>query len=85
MPKISTAETDAIFISGLKLSLNQEILKVAEPLIREKIKEVETELRKKLAENLVALIDTSISMESYGRDLRIILHRPEKCPSITVP
>ncbi|HEY1127948.1 MAG TPA: hypothetical protein VGF12_00970 [Roseateles sp.] len=62
-------------LGALKAQINVELTKAAEPVIQRALAEIEAEMRKKLAANLVALIDRSYSMTTYGDVLTISVNR----------
>lgn len=59
----------------LKDKLNIEMQAAAEPVIRKAVEEAEKEMRKRLAEMFIAIIDSNFSVERMGTDLRILVMR----------
>lgn len=57
----------------IKDALNEGMLKAAEPIIQKALKEVEMEMRAKMASMLISYLDNQVSMERFGRDLRILI------------
>lgn len=60
-------------LKSLMEALNSEMTLAAEPFIQNSLKEIENEMRKKLASMLIAYIDKNLSIERVGADLRIII------------
>lgn len=58
---------------SLVSELNQQMLEAAEPIIQEALKRIEREMRQALAARLIGLIESNMSVERYGMDLRIVI------------
>lgn len=65
------------FTKYLHENLNKEMLAAAEPFINVALERAEAEMRRKLAQSLISVIEQSFSVERFGTDLRIIVKRPE--------
>lgn len=70
MAKIHTEENFDVL---LKEALNHAMLKAAEPIIQQALRDAEREMREKLAQRLIGLIEQNISIQRMGRDLVIHL------------
>jgi hypothetical protein len=58
-------------------SVNEAMKEAAEPVIEKALKEIEITMRETLAQKLISMIDSNISMERYGTDLRITIRQAE--------
>jgi hypothetical protein len=58
--------------------MNESMQKTAEPIIENAIKDIEHKMREKMAQNLIALIEETFSVERMGRDLKIIVKQALK-------
>jgi len=60
--------------------LNESLTEAAEPIVQKAMAEIEIEIRKRLAEHLLARIQSDFSVERMQNDIRIIVHQalPEK-------
>lgn len=65
------------FIDHYHAALNEAMMKAAEPIIEEALAEVERTMREKLAASLISVMDTNVSFETFGRELRILIAKPE--------
>ncbi|HAR39059.1 MAG TPA: hypothetical protein DCS09_11085 [Porphyromonadaceae bacterium] len=61
------------FEEWLRLKLNTEMQAAAEPVIQMALVEVEKEMRKKVAEKIIATITSEMVLERFGPDLRILV------------
>lgn len=62
-------------LRALKESLNAAMLKAAEPAIQQALKDIERDMREKLAQRLIGLLEQNLSIERYGRDLRVTIRQ----------
>jgi len=69
--------TDA-FIKELGSKLNESMTKAAEPIIQRALQDIEVEMRKQLANNLIGFIDSNMSFERFGSDIRILISQPKR-------
>ena len=53
--------------------INKNMTDMAEPLIKKAIKDIELEMRKSLAANLIALLSRDIVMDRMGQDIKIMV------------
>ncbi len=61
------------FTATLRKNLIEDMMKAAEPIIEQAIEKARVEMRKRLAEKVVGLIDQSYQIERNGVDLRILV------------
>ena len=59
------------FLQGLAPALCREMTNAAEPLIKEALKGIEDQLRKRVAEMACAIVESSYVLERDGLDIRI--------------
>lgn len=62
----------------LRHDCKERMIKAAEPVIQEAMKEVEARLREKLGSIVIGMLDSSINAFRDGRDLRITVIHEEK-------
>lgn len=62
---------------SLVIELNRQMLEAAEPIIQEALKRIEREMRQALAARLIGLIESNMSVERYGTDLRIVIKQAQ--------
>lgn len=62
---------------SLVSELNRQMLEAAEPIIQEALKRIEREMRQALAARLIGLIESNMSFERYGTDLRIVIKQAQ--------
>lgn len=58
---------DKAFNEKFKAMMNAEFCAAAEPIIQQAIKEVEIEVRKRIAIKVISLVDKSYSAETNGQ------------------
>lgn len=63
------------FRENIVAGINQAMLKAAEPLIQQTLKDIETRMRGTLAQYLISLIEQNMVMQYYGSELRITLNQ----------
>lgn len=66
-----TADTPLSFAEALAGHLRVELQSAAEPIIQQTLDEIETALRKRLAEIVVGLVSSDYSLERDGMFVRI--------------
>lgn len=64
-------EADISEILGKEL--NDAMLKAAEPILQQAMKDIEQEMRAKMASRLLAFIESNFAVERMGHDLRIVI------------
>jgi len=72
--KTTLINSDAA-VELLRDKLNEGLLAAAEPAIKKAMEDIEKELRKRLGEMLISVIDSSYAVERFGTDLRITVRR----------
>lgn len=68
-------ERDESFLTILKAQLVVEMKKAAEPVLQQALKEAESAMRERLAACLISHIESTVSMQRYGHELRIVIDR----------
>ncbi len=72
MAKISLLNSDAIY-QILTERINEEMIKAAEPIISDALKEIEYKMREKLGAIVIAHIENYMEIEKYGQTLKIVI------------
>lgn len=62
-------------LKHLRASLNMEMQRAAEPIIRKALEDVEKAMRERMAALLIAHIERSFSVRRNGTDLEITVHQ----------
>ena len=83
MTHLTTALTDEQFLEGISVAIRDEMIKAAEPLIQEALRTSEIEMRKRLAEMVVGLIQSSYDLECDRRRMVISVKLGEVTRSST--
>lgn len=63
------------FLKSLKGNINESMMVAAEPVIQAALKDIEIKMREDLAKTLIGFIESYVSMERYGTDLRITINK----------
>lgn len=58
---------------NLVKQLNEELLAAAEPVIQDAVKKAEIEMRKRLAAEVIAMVESSVEVCRDGSDIRILI------------
>ena len=66
------------FVENLAASMNAEMVAAAEPIIKRAVEEAEREMRRKIGQMCISLIEHSFAVERFGTDLRILVHQVPK-------
>jgi len=64
-------EVDVADILGKEL--NEALRKAAEPILQKAMKDIEQEMREKMASRLLAFIENNFIVERMGHDIRIVV------------
>jgi len=81
MAKISTSIiNDAEFEKQLFKTLNTAMLVAAEPIVQKALKEVEVEMRKQLASNLISFITNNYTIQTRSDNMVITVKQAERNP-----
>lgn len=64
-------------LEKLRRDLNEEMLEAAEPFLQESLRKIEVEMRKKLAENLIGLVENNMNFHTNRNEINIIIRKPE--------
>lgn len=62
---------DELFAQQMRQVLNDEMLRAAEPVLQKALKDIETEMRKKLAALVVGVVDRSYRLSRDGQSIVI--------------
>ncbi len=62
-------------LQQLHIDLNKEMMEAAEPFIQESLRKIEIEMRKKLAQNLIALIEYNVSFRTNTNEIYIVVKK----------
>lgn len=62
-------------LQKLHIDLNKEMMEAAEPFIQESLRKIEIEMRKKLAQNLIALIEYNVSFRTNTNEIYIVVKK----------
>lgn len=75
--KTTLHPSDEGLLRTILATVNDRMLKEAEPIVQAAIAEATAAMRRRLAAELIAQIDASVSYERVGRDLRVTIRRPD--------
>ena len=62
-------------LQQLHIDLNKEMMEAAEPFIQESLRKIEIEMRKKLAQNLIALIEYNVSFRTNTNEIYSVVNQ----------
>lgn len=69
---------EGVFLAAMKAEINAEMIKAAEPVIQAAMIEVEKNMRKRLAEYLLARLEHHVDFRTCTDRLVIEIYRTEK-------
>ena len=56
-------------------AVNESMLASAEPFIEKALKDIEIEMRKTCASRLIGLIESNLSIDRFGTDIRVTIRQ----------
>ena len=62
-------------LQKLHIDLNKEMIEAAEPFLQESLRKIEIEMRKKLAQNLIALIEHNVNFRTNANEIYIVVKK----------